>query len=374
MGMKHNDVVAGPTPSVQHITNTTSSRHVTTLSRDTGESEARGELFTGDTLVETSEGRIRVADLFQLQQRGEMLPLIFAFDLNSRLPALVRIWSVEEVGEARRLIEVSTDKNVSLLLTSRHSLLTYDGRLRPPEALRPGTRLRKLSRSSIPQRSDRRVIYTRLNESGEYQSRWMYEQVHGPIPENMHIHHVNGDPTDDRLSNFELTDGRKHIAEHSTGANNPRFISCDMALRLEVYDHVMAHGRPRGGVVRLTVGRWNRAIHDLGLKGRVPLASTKGEGRIQGRAWSDFAREVEEAASVVNDRVAKLTNVELDEPIRTYALETEEGALPFLSDGHQLHALAVAASWAGERRRGIKPATAAYRDRAPVVRMRRRQV
>jgi hypothetical protein len=313
---------------------------------------------------------MRVADLHRTQESGELLPLVIAFDLDRRIPTMVRIRQVIEIGEVTSLVRVCTDKGISLLLTLSHHLLTYDGRLCRADKLRPGMRLRKLSRSSIPERSDRRVIYNRLNGSGEYQARWMYEQVTGPIPEDMHVHHVTEDPTDDRVSKLDLVPKKDHVTQHSQGASNPRFLDCDMATFLRVYDYIMAHGRPRGGKVSLTLARWNTAVYQMGLKGQVPLANPKGGGRIQGRPWSDFAKEVEEAACAVNDRVTSIEIVERDSCVGLFTFELVEGIFPFVSDGCQLHAIAVAWSGTSTGKSYRRDRSRRYEDRPPVRRIR----
>jgi hypothetical protein len=298
--------------------------------------------FAGNTLLETSEGRITLTDLYEQQESGKALPRVFAFHLARGLPALVEILGIVQVGHGGDRIELTTDKGIAVHVVPRQRILLYGGACRAAEDLRGGERLRKLSRGTNPHRSDRRMIYTKVNDSGEYQSRWMYEPVHGPIPASMHLHHINGDPTDDRLSNFELVPKEEHFVHHATGKNNPRFIDCEMALKLRVYDFIMENGRQRGGVVAFSLGRWNRAVEVLGLKGQVPLVNPKDGGRVQGRPWKEFAREIEEAASKANDRVLTARRIEAGRESAVFSLRLPTRFFPFVSDGRQLHALAVA--------------------------------
>lgn len=48
-----------------------------------------------------------------------------------------------------------------------------------------------------------------------YLARFMWEQVNGPIPRGHVIHHVNHDPLDDRLDNFQLLTNGAHTRHHA---------------------------------------------------------------------------------------------------------------------------------------------------------------
>ena len=48
-----------------------------------------------------------------------------------------------------------------------------------------------------------------------YEHRVIWEKVHGPIPEGMHIHHVNEDRLDNRIENLRLVDPATHSRIHS---------------------------------------------------------------------------------------------------------------------------------------------------------------
>ncbi len=47
-----------------------------------------------------------------------------------------------------------------------------------------------------------------------YQHRWVWEQAHGPIPPRSQIHHRDGNPQNNALSNLECVTHQQHRAIH----------------------------------------------------------------------------------------------------------------------------------------------------------------
>jgi len=47
-----------------------------------------------------------------------------------------------------------------------------------------------------------------------YRYQWKWKQAHGEIPEGHHIHHKNGDTSDDRLENLACVEGHSHHQLH----------------------------------------------------------------------------------------------------------------------------------------------------------------
>ena len=66
--------------------------------------------------------------------------------------------------------------------------------------------------------------YKRIKRKGvcidEHRIVWI--KANGPIPKGMIIHHINGNPRDNRLENLELTNRSKHAVHHVTETTKER--------------------------------------------------------------------------------------------------------------------------------------------------------
>lgn len=280
--------------------------------------------FVGSTLVDTAEGRISFDDLMVMQENGEPLPMTWAFSRKQQMPVLRQIRRVWKAGDARQLVEVVTDKGIRLRCTPEHRFLLRDGRYVKACDLRAGDRLRKIGRWVNSERSDRRYINHRTTDSAKNgttaQAVLMWESVNGPVPVGYEVHHVNGDATDDRLSNLVLRERTLHRKDHSGGLANPRAIDVTTETLVEVWEAIESSERVThkdGDPV--TVHRWNKYIRKNGLQGQVPLG--RGDGRIRGMEWRDFAAWIESQRSTVNDKVYCVKQIELDTPIAVYDME-----------------------------------------------------
>jgi ribonucleotide reductase alpha subunit len=269
--------------------------------------------LTGDTLVRTSEGKLPIAMLARMDSLGVPLPMAFSFDFEAGLPVLRRIEHAWKAGSTRRLTEVRTDKGLVFRSTPDHRYYLRDGRAVEAQDLKAGDRLRKIGRSHIGSRNPRASILTK--DGSPYQSRWMWEQANGPIPEGYEVHHKNEDRWDDRLSNFELKPRSEHRSDHSVGLANANTVECPEALLVETWEAIEAE---KGYA---SVWRWNAYIKEKGLKGVVPLA--RGDGRIRGMSWAEFSAWIESNRQLVNDCVESVRMIELAEPVDVYDIEVD---------------------------------------------------
>src|SRR6202011_4676442 len=64
--------------------------------------------FVGETLIDTSEGRIPFSVLESMYANGKDLPFVFAYDTAKREPVLRRIRRVWKAGSTSHLVQVAT--------------------------------------------------------------------------------------------------------------------------------------------------------------------------------------------------------------------------------------------------------------------------
>lgn len=286
--------------------------------------------FTYFTYIDTSEGRIPIGELAEMDAVGKELPYAFAFDRTAGMPVLRKIKRAWKAGETTTIARVTTQRGLVFESTPEHRYLMHDGEYVEAALLKPGERLRKVNRQVNTQRSNRKWLLHKVTPERPNgctpQNRWMWEQVHGPLSDEFEVHYVNEDPTDDRLSNFDVIKERDHQKFHSGGTHNPRYIDVEPQILVDVWERIESAVRKTHKTKHeVTPQRWNKYVAKFGLKGVVPLArSSTDQGRIRGMTWSQFAEWIESQRSVVNDRVESVEIVEVDSPVAVYDIEVDD--------------------------------------------------
>jgi len=286
--------------------------------------------FVAQSYVDTSEGFIDISELASDYEAGKPLPHAFGFDHAQGLPVLRQITRAWKSGETTDLVEVQTARGLKLRCTPDHVWYLRDGTEIHAAHLQPGHSLRKIARTINEQRASRASILHRITPESPngttILARWMWEQVHGPIAPNFELHHKNNNPTDDRLSNFELIDRTEHRTAHSTGNANPRYITCPDDHLVEIYDAIAAKPRKTHKRIPASVSpsRWNAYIRAKNLTGHVPLVQSPScNGMIQGVPWDRFVERIDKARAAANDRVVSVTKIKLDAPVAVYDIEVD---------------------------------------------------
>jgi ribonucleotide reductase alpha subunit len=96
--------------------------------------------FVGETLVDTDEGLIPFAELFERRARGDALPRVWSYSIATAEPTLRDVTDVWIAGAATRLVELTTESGHVLRCTPEHRFLTENGYIEAHE-LRRGIKL-----------------------------------------------------------------------------------------------------------------------------------------------------------------------------------------------------------------------------------------
>ena len=74
---------------------------------------------------------------------------------------------------------------------------------------------KKYTRNPDSEKRDERVYFKRIvGGTSEYLHRVKWADAHGPIPKNYHIHHIDGNPLNNELSNLECLSAKDHKDKH----------------------------------------------------------------------------------------------------------------------------------------------------------------
>lgn len=97
--------------------------------------------FVGETLIDTSEGRIKIKDLTARFDKDEELPYALSYDIINNKTVRRKITNAWMSGLTTQTVVVKTDKGITVECTPEHRFLTFDGDYIEAKDLKPGTRL-----------------------------------------------------------------------------------------------------------------------------------------------------------------------------------------------------------------------------------------
>lgn len=88
-----------------------------------------------------------------------------------------------------------------------------------------------------------------------YTHRAVVEAFVGLIPDGMEVHHIDGDKTNNVLSNLERVDSREHKSSHTTGSGNHRAALDEQ--KVSVIRSMLALGQSRASIARSYGVNWS---------------------------------------------------------------------------------------------------------------------
>lgn len=160
----------------------------------------------GETLIDMPGGQQRIDALVGQE------PYVYCC-VNGKV-AVRKATNIRKTMESVPVVRILMDRG-DLICTPDHMVMLADGRYVPAIDLQPGNTLMALNRYMGP------FGYTRLAMTGDRKSvaehRLVYEEIYGPYPQNMHIHHKDKCYWNHHPNNLELVSLATRAHYHHRG-------------------------------------------------------------------------------------------------------------------------------------------------------------
>jgi ribonucleotide reductase alpha subunit len=183
--------------------------------------EATNPCLTGDTLVAVADGRHAVR-FDELAKEGKDIPVYCMDDSGT-----IRIRTMRNpriTGYNKKVLKITFENGTSVRCTENHKWRLRNGVYVEARELSVGNSLCARSKFSRQHGVHRDCSYwyvQRNNRTTMTEQRLMYNELVGPVPKEMDVHHINENPSDNRIENFALVEHHQHLSEHRIGDKNP---------------------------------------------------------------------------------------------------------------------------------------------------------
>lgn len=233
--------------------------------------DANNHCLVGETLIDTPGGRFPIRDLVGTR------PWVYCV-IDGKL-AVRQADEVFPTLTDTPVVKVMMDRG-EVICTPDHLFMTAKGEWVRADALAPGQSLMALNRYVAT------LGYTRLALTGDtrnHQSehRFVYEQVHGPIPDKHDVHHRDGNYWNHAPENLEALGMADHASTHHAGktlSGEHRAQISDASRKAWQEDY-----ERRAAIARENV----KAAHE-GNRGRSPTDETRQKmSEASKRVWAD---------------------------------------------------------------------------------------
>lgn len=176
---------------------------------DNPEDESNHACVSGETLIETTLGRIAIKDL--AGKEGE----VFCYNFSKNKIGVGKFWNVRKTGR-KETYTITLDDGNSLRATGDHLFLKRDCSYERVDSLRSEESLMPLYLSR--DKSGRGKVQLNNGES-DSTYRLVWRELEGEIEEGEDIHHKDENPSNDSLKNLEKMTHKKHTQLHKENKN-----------------------------------------------------------------------------------------------------------------------------------------------------------
>lgn len=203
---------------------------------------ATNPCITGDTKILTVNGPIAIKDLVEgnctacqgtgnlgEDRRGldidcskcnstgriDKKPIkLYAWDPDSKLPVIRTGFNPRKTACYTDIVEIEFDSGLKVRCTPNHNFRTFRGDKVEAQTLVLGQSVRAFSISKHRDGHLRAHGWVANRTAHQWVHRMVWEDANGEIPEGYVIHHKDGNPDNNDLSNLELLTSYDHQSEH----------------------------------------------------------------------------------------------------------------------------------------------------------------
>lgn len=185
---------------------------------------------TGDTLVAVADGRNAVS-IKQLAEENYTGPV---YSIQTQTGQVVtsycsRVWKTRENAE---LVKVTLDDGSEFRCTPDHLIMLRNGNYIPAKDLEEGVSLMPFnSKQRTDGRSYRMIQSNTGRDIAQYAHVAQYYDIVKVGYDKQHIHHIDGDGTNDLPSNLEAINASEHNRMHMLGKQNAYHKMSESQLR-----------------------------------------------------------------------------------------------------------------------------------------------
>ena len=172
--------------------------------------------LAGSTFIDTPKGRIPISKL----KDGEW---VYCYDEEKQSMTLAKASNPRITGKNKQLWRVYSDKD-TILCTGNHKFLTYNRGWIEAQNLLPGDSVVALNKGTIVEGGvSRAYLNFGISEKQRAEHRFVYEEIHGAIAKNQHIHHIDKQPNNNSPENLQSLSQTEHNRLHRTEDNATGF-------------------------------------------------------------------------------------------------------------------------------------------------------
>ena len=174
--------------------------------------------FVGETLVATADGRNAVS-IKQLCDEGFTGP-VYSLQTQSGQVITSYCSKVWKSGENVKLVKITLDDGSSFKCTPDHRIMIRNKQYVQAKDLIVGTSLMPFNSFKRSDREYRMIDSNTGRDLAQYSHVAQYFDIIKEGYDSQHIHHIDGDGSNDLPSNLEAKDAIEHNREHMLGKNN----------------------------------------------------------------------------------------------------------------------------------------------------------